>query len=948
MSVENILGRESEILQFNDFLQEIEGGNGRLLTILGGDSSGKTFFAQSLLESGRLPYEIGRYSNLAGKLPYDGLQQIIVKFLYKLFKKRDIEEDFKNKFHNRFGELAAILNGFGEYFDVEQSFVIDESSFEIRNRINTLLVSLIEFIQQKQNSPILLCLDNMQWADPGTLDLIELLNNTNLNKVGIVLVFNTDEAEEILIPIGDNTILLNTFEKDELRELIKRSLPTKYQGRVEFIDDILIRSKGKPKAIVSLLKNFSDKEKWSGEELDNIVMIDDSKGKLKQLSDEELAVLKNIACFGNHLNVIFISKILRKELNALNEMFKRFEALRIITKVDLFNSDNQEVNYEFTSDHLHKEVLTHIPVKEKKELHKRIAFYYQNEVALGFVERDLFEALFHINLANEGEELTTDNKRQLTDLNLKAIKRAIISSSFWLAEDLCQKVEDYNFCNDWINNYEKTKEFYLLKYRVFRLLGNEVKADEVFKVSANHLKSSDVNYLRLSKIIYDIQYGNLKEAVNTGIEALNSEGYKISTEAGRLTILKHFLKVKFLMGNKSIEKLLNAPECKDPQVLNTMKIMSWMFRGAQYLYPELNGVLALLLLQLTLKEGNSALTFNGYMAYGVIIGAGMGDYEKAYKYGELGYNISKNYGYEGGDLIFGKAVYLTFKEPLRNSLDLYDEAREKSYALGDFISAAETTVNNSLSYYLSGIPIHEVKEKVKENLTFCQKVGSNDFRDFQTVFLRDLEVISDTPYADKVEDEFLKIIQNTEYTFTLAVHQFMEIQKLCLTCKFQEAERELLKLEKYTPSFTGLFVNAEYLFYKAIIYLMHRFHKYPGSKSNMKKANKSMKILRKMAISSPENHSGKLDLLYALQLHLRNDNRAAIDKFTTAINHLSTNNFSQHAAFGTHLLGKVYKANGQMDAAKSSYHQAQVLYAQWGMNLRIPKMEENSNPHYPH
>ena len=965
---DHIFGREDEEKSFLKVIDRFGIEERAVIHISGTTGIGKSYFIESSLQG------LNKYTLYTGKFeifqrsgPYSGIKQILESIVHQLSRaKKQQTIDWKNEFQQRFltysSELKKIIPSISKLFDEpEEVLQIDsDNALALRNRINSVLCDLILCAIENSEKPIIIFFDDLQWADQSSLKFIQTLVSKRFKKLLIIISnrpFESTKADQftqffqnISWYITVDKINLVPFSKEIVFKLLETLFFQKNSEPEGLLDYAYKQCSGNPHLLQELLSYLIRSEqlyfdqvtnKWClqlNEDLEDNnqpSLRDLIDNKLSELTEKERHTIQICSCFGSNLNIPFISKIIKIDSLELQITFNKSVNLDFIKPAILIFERNvlESNNFEFNNNLVQEYFHNSLDVDERSQIHRAIADYYISDSLIGLVDRDIFDAAYHLN-ESITEKPSRDDMKIHARLNLRAATKARLMASFSTSKNFLLQTQLHGLHNNWDSDYDFSAEVHLNGYEIARLNKDDALANDFFKRGINYFKPSDKNKLKLAKIILDIQSGQLSSALETGLSMLNHLGVNIPKNANRVSVVKSFFRTKLQMRGKSHEAIYTLPPIQDENSELAIKVIFWMFRCTQYLNPELNGVLALKMLQITLKKGTNKDAYAGFMAYGVIIGAGTNNYKSAYDICNLGSRIGEKYQNNTGDMQFGKAIYSAYRFPLRDTLSFYEKAKSLSYKSGDFIASAEPTVNESLTCLAAGFPLEEVTLKIQENLAHCSELTMQDFYQFQLVLGYQVNRLKGNVIDKKEESQINTILNETQFKLTIAMHGFLTLKHACLNAEWGKAVIIASDIKEDIIYVTGLYIQTEYFFYKCIALLNHYNNTNIPHRIFIKYKVKS--ILKKMkmwAKSAPENHLHKVLIIEGLLADIEGEKDQAKIKIESGAQQAEDLQFIQNAAIGYWLLAEIFKSDY---AETISYQErSSALFKLWGRDVEV-------------
>lgn len=968
---DTLLDKNDSEKKFLNGINDFKNGKQTTLFVYGEMGVGKSFFINEMsYKLSDFDIHSGKFEKYKSNIPYFGIKQLF-NSIFDSVEKLGVQEQklWKSKFNSQFSffyfELSNIESRFKIFFENnENQKNLNPAPGILKNRINQVVVDFLEFhINLVNNQSTAIILENIQWIDSDSLNLLKNLLNKNLNNLLIVLskrsietnrpkelgdFFSLDAFKKSMVKITLNSL---TFE--EQNKILNNIFQNNSNDLKLFQDYCFSKTNGNFIKLKSLLLHINrnnhftynnDSKHWEIDSLEikNIDKISENSIEFifNQLNDSDRLITQICSCFGTNLNTAFISKICNININDINKSFKKLNILGIIKPTliddhDLSSTSDTVIytNYEFLND-LHQDfVKSSFDKIETRKIHRQIADYYIHDSVLGIDNRDVFDVVYHLN-ESIFKDSTIKEKTDHIRLNLKAAILAKETASYPSAFKYIKECLKYECHLDWKNNYLICSDVHIIGYELARINFNNEVANLLYNSAINNCNELEKNKLRLRKMVVDIQSGALKEALKTGIIALKDLGINIKENSTKITILREFLKTKIKMSKHSAESILALPKITDNKSILAQEIIFWLFRSAQYVNPTLNGVLALKNLQITLEKGSNRNSFTGFMAYGVIIGAGTNNYSTAYKFCEIGNDLAKKHNNNSGSVQFGKAVYSAFRFSLKDTLIYYKNAKSIFWKDGDLMSAAEPTVNESLTFLSTGLPLRIVQDKIIDNFHFCEEANMSIFRDFQTMLEFNVKKIRGLNITKDETTIYENINKNTSYSFTPVTAKVIELQHLCLQNRWNEAIVMAQNAKKDIQVLTGLNIFTEFHFYYALA-LLHQVNNLNGiSKVKAKiKINSIIKKVEKWADSAPENFEHKLLLLQALSFYNSSDLKSSEEYLLKSAQSATLLGFIQISAIAYSYLSEVVKTNNK-NKSDAYLIESNKLFEEWGYSKK--------------
>jgi len=245
-----LVGRDPEMDRIKELLEQIAVDQGQIAGIVGPAGIGKTRLINSLKEElarQSLPFAEGHFP-LSQATPYEGFRQIVVQMAgesietLSRWEMTQAESDFLRLFLNPGMEIPRLAS------------LSDE---EVRQG---LFYSVRKLIHQISRHPFVIILDDLHWADPASLDLLEyLLEDLESHRLLFVLVHRPDLKPKWDQRLNYNEIALAPFLQDEVEHFIRVILGAD-RVATKVREKLATLSLGNPLFIEELVRQMIDRE----------------------------------------------------------------------------------------------------------------------------------------------------------------------------------------------------------------------------------------------------------------------------------------------------------------------------------------------------------------------------------------------------------------------------------------------------------------------------------------------------------------------------------------------------------------------------------------------------------------------------------------------------------------------------------------------------------------
>lgn len=972
---QKLYGREQETGTLMSAFERVREGDTELMLVSGFSGIGKSVLINELQKpivrhSGY--FISGKFERLKKDVPYSAFFQAFTGLARQILAENEDEiAVWKEKILSALGPNGKLVTDMSPMFELiigKQPEVPALGHVESQNRFNLVFQNTIKVLASREH-PLVVFLDDLQWADSGSLHLLKLSTSDSDIKhlfiIGAYLHNETPDSHPLILTLDEikktgaavNNIFLQPLNAEHVGQLLGDTLNRATEETRSLAELLIRKTRGNPFFINEFLKSlykeslieFSFEHGWlydmagieETQATDNVVEL--MAEKITGLPENSQEILKTGACIGSYFNVTTLATICEKPeediLTALNEVLQKGMLNRI---------DNI---YRFSHDRIYEAAYSLISDEEKTRQHYRIG----NLELKNTDKEKLQEKIFYIvNQLNAGLALVTEEseKRNLAGLNLMAGKKAIASNAYASALNYLNAGIGLLEEDCWKENYDFTLALYQEA-----TIAAELSADyEMMEKLAGEVLQNAKTILDKIKvyeatIFASMAQNQLLEAIRTGLHVLRQLGVKMPEKPGKLRILYELLFVKLSLMGKSVENLINLPEMKDPTKLVILQILSGIATPTYTTSPELVPLINFNGVRSSVKYGNSIYSPYFYAIFGLIHCGILRDINTGYEWGKLARNLVEKYNIKEI-----KSKVLTtiwgfinhWKRPLRDAINPLLEAYKTGIETGDLEFAALSAYGFCLTILFSGVELAEVDKEMAKYAEMIKKINQDTFLNYllqqhQTVL--NLRGMSPDPCkltgSSYDESKMMPIHKKTNDKTALCT---VYVSLLSLNFIFdnkKEALRyaELVKL--YIESVVSTPHEPVFYFYDSLI----RLALYPTEKKSIQRkylkiVNRNQKKMKKWALHAPMSYKHKYHLVEAEIARVKGQELKARKRYELAVKLAHENKFQNEEALSLELTAKFWLGLDEERIASLYMTEAHSAYRMWGAIAKVKHIEE--------
>lgn len=982
---QKLYGRQTELTALLKQYQKAIQGESILLTVTGFSGVGKTALVNELhkpIAAKHGYFCTGKFDQLQRSEQYRAWTQALTHLVKQILTEN--EENlavWRNELLQALGNNAQVIIDLIPELELiigKQKKLAQLNLQESQNRFELAFYNLLKLFA-KAYRPLVIFLDDLQWADISSIHLLELLSDRyKIPHLMLILAYRRNEVAaahpltKLLNDVEDKIhlerILLRDISQDAVNHLIADTVHTNPVKTKELTSIIIQKAGGNPFFIKQLLEYCYSKRmikfdlnngKWTWD-IENIQNQKTSKNivelmiaRLTKLPQMTQSILTQSACIGNEfdLNTLFAISDLQKN-NIVELLWPSIQENFITANDDGLkkNSDftNENIHFKFTHDRIQQAAYSLINKNEQKQIHLQIARCLKDSLNEEELDRKCFLIADQFNYAKELITLQKERNRA-AELNLIAAKKAKSSAAFKAAYSYINNAHGFLYGQSWEDNYDLTLAIYENSAELSAILYKFSEMEEYSKTAILNahsiLEKVSIYEIKLTAHVLKREY---LEAIDLGLDILKMLGLKLPKHPNKLHVIAAVVRLKRQIRNKDVPNLVNLPILHDKKQLAIMRILTRMTTHVFLAKANLAPLVSVELISRSIRYGNSSYSTTAYIS-AIILFWIIGDIKKSKEFGELAINLLARIP-DKRRASFTTHIYSSFLLPWIQDLHDISDRNFKAYYLGlEYGDLEFAGFSLSLAFWFqiyAGRPLDEIQKQLE---AFWPRVLQNNHQNsiaalkLLNQFIYNLRNPKEDPehLSGEFFDEniYLPIHKKAnELNAYSTVHSI----KLYLSYLFQKYEKGIMYsnqiLANYIPGYVSL---ANATFFKALCIFKYANDKNHWQKTKaLFKTKKLIKQYKKWSTNAPANFQHRYYVLLAERYRLKQKYTQAIKYYDLAIREAKKNDFLQDLAIISELIGEFYI---EMDANKiaSQYiTDAYFYYKQWAADAKVQNLEQ--------
>ncbi|MFN6483985.1 MULTISPECIES: AAA family ATPase [unclassified Nostoc] len=992
---DKLYGRETEVKTLLEAFDRVSNGTTEMMLIAGFSGIGKTVVVNEVhkpIVKQRGYFIKGKYDQFNRNIPFSAFVQSFRDLMGQLLTESDAQiQQWKSKILDSLGENGqVIIEVIPELERIigQQLPAIQLSGSAIQNRFNLLFQKFVQVFTTKEH-PLVIFLDDLQWADSASLKLMQLLTSESsrgyLLLIGAYRDNEVSAAHPLTLTLEEviknqatiNTITLAPLSNYNLNQLVADTLSYSLEFAQPLTQIVYQKTNGNPFFSTQFLKAlYEDKlikfdwkcGNWQCDitEVKALAVTDNVVEfialQLQKLPTSTQSVLKLAACIGNQFDLVSLTIVSQlSEIETATYLWKALQEGLILPTSEIYKfyierltndieQDSLIVNYKFLHDRVQQAAYSLIPEEQKQATHLKIGQLLLQKTSLNDREEKLFDIVNHLNV---GKSLITQPslRHELAQLNLAAGRKARAATAYSAAIAYFTTGIELLPSDRWQHQYQLCLALYEGATEAAYLSTDfeqmEQLAATVLTYSHSWLDRVTTYQAKIQACIAQNQH---LEALRLAREVLNQLGVYLPEQPTQVEIKQGLERTQTLLGKRSIESLLELPEMTAPKQKAAMAIISNIMSVAYQVAPNLLPLLTYIQVNLSVQYGNTTESTYGYVQYGLMLVAILKDIDAGYRFGQLGINLLQSIDASklAAKTIFGFNSSLRhWREPAKDTLNGYLQAYASGLETGDIEYVALSLMCYSYTAYFSGQELSALKQRMDEYRKVIQKFRQNGYFRIQSIYYQAvLNLLEPTAEPDRLyskdydEDEMIQLHLQANQLIALCQLYFNKLLLSYLFHRYEQAVLNARLTEQYLGTAVGLMHVPLFSFYDALLQLaIYSTATHTEQAVILDKVSVHQEKLQEWASHAPSNQTHRWALVAAERCRVIGEKAEATDLYDRAIALAKENDYIQEEALANELAAKFYLDWGKQRIAQEYITQAYYGYARWGAKAKVADLE---------
>jgi predicted ATPase/signal transduction histidine kinase len=968
---ETLYGRDAEIEGLRAAFDRVAAnGTTELALVSGYAGIGKSSAVHELRVSAAAHclFAAGKFDQYQRDIPYATLAQALRSLTRQLLGKSEAElTRWRDEFLAALGangqlmvtlvpELALVIG--------EQPPIPRVEPQDAQTRFQAVFARFLG-VFAKPEHPLVLFLDDLQWLDSGTLELLErlvaraevphllLIGAYRDNEVG-----STHPLSRTIAAIREaggavSHIAVAPLAVSHLARLTADALHTDV-ARVYSLAELLYeKTGGNPFFAIQFITALADEGllafdssssmwAWDIERIrakgitDNVA--DLMAARLNRLPAATYEALGQLACMGNIAQVRALAALRATSDDEVHATLRNAAQAGLIRRVN--------GAYVFTHDRVHEACYAAIPDDARVVEHLRIGRVLLSLTSAADVEENIFEI---VNQLDRGAAAVDDlaERDLVAELNLRAGKRAKTSGAYASAQAYFAAGRAVQGDGSWERQYRLTLDLELHRAECEIVSGELQRAEERLAGLAERATGliDQADVVCLAVLLY-FTTGRSERAVEVALEFLSRVGITWSPRPSEPEVRQEYVSMRAQLDRRPVRELVDLPAMRDPECLATMAVLTELFPAAYAVDRYLMELVLLRMTNLSLEHGHCEGSSVAYSGLNMALGSHFADYTTAYSLGDLACDLVDRRGadrYKARVYSLFAAFTMPWIRHVRDCRPLMIEAFHVGSSMGDMAFAAYDLRNLITHLLVAGVPLTEAQHEAEQAMAFARRIELGlppDRFIEQADLIRRLrgDASERRPDDDAWGNQDLE--GRPQLAMMVAYHWVFRLQERFFARDFAAALEAAAHIEPIRWAMRSSIEEAEYDFHAALAHAAVA-ESAPEDERGIHRAalGAHHERIARWAEHCPQNFANREALVAAEAARLAGAELEAQRLYEKAVRLSRVHGFIHNEGLANELAGRFHESRGMTTIAEAYLANARDCYERWGGTAKVRQLD---------
>ncbi len=676
----------------------------------------------------------GKFDQLQRGTPYFALAQAFGGLIEQILTEpddaltawqRDVREAVGNNGQVLIEVIAEVQQLIGPQPPIEKL-----GPTESKNRFNRVFQDFLQIFCAPEH-PLVVFLDDLQWADAASLDVLTImLTDPAINHLFVVGAYRDKEIDnphslhralDILreAKVSIHALPLGPLGIDHIAELLADTLHRDRDACRPLAELVVAKTDGNPFFVNQFLYTLEQERLltfdaaqqhwiWDTTAIEGLGITDNvidlMLRRMSNLPPEAQRGLRLAACLGNTCSLATVAAICESSVTTTQEHMRpaldmglilpiqAADTLHVTSPTPAPNDSSTHIkpsvgSIRFLHDRVQQAAYSLIPEDHRAAVHLRIGRLLDRALSAADREVHIFDLAQHFQI---GASLIEDPAERVAvaAIQLAAARRAKQSMANETAYQCLCTARQLMPEGGWQDHYQLQFDIHLTTVEVHQLLAEYAQARQLAQEILRHARAllDKVQVYEL-QILFLITQNQMSQAITVALDTLDLLGLPLPRETEAMAAREEELRAQLRLGPAEIAALEDLPEIEDPHQAAILRILVHVNSAAYIANPQLSKLVSLSAALQCMRHGHSTMSASAYIWYGSLLCGAYAEPEIGFRFGQLGIRLLDRFP---SGVIAAKAHHLfgTFilpwTRPIEESLGQLREGHRCGMEHGDF------------------------------------------------------------------------------------------------------------------------------------------------------------------------------------------------------------------------------------------------------------------------
>ena len=985
-------GREDAIAALLAAFERSAAGRCEMLLVAGHSGIGKSAVVnevQKPIIARRGCFLAGKFDQLQRDVPYAPLIQAFQELVRQLLGQPEKTlRQWAGKLH------AALGSGLGVIVELipQLSLIVGPTEAipvsapeQAQLRLDRVFSRFVE-VFAADGHPLVLFLDDLQWADVATLRMIELLmvscDHCHMlfigayrdNEVGAAHPLSALRDKLLARGVRLSTLTLGALSEPQVAQMVSATVRVAVADCAPLTRACYRKTAGNPFFLHQFLDSLNDHghlryraadDSWEWDlpaieqatYTDNV--IDVLLEKIGHLPAATRHLLQLAASCGNRFTLDTLAlAVARTPWHTQQDLWPALTA-GLIQPLDArykyidgdTHAGDSGISYRFLHDRVQQAAYVVADAGVRATNHLCIGRLLLRRTPQERQDEKLFELVEQLNA---GRALIDDaaERMQLAALNLRAGEKARRCAAFQATLEHMRTGLDLLPADAWQLHADLWLDLQLGAAEAAYLCGQFDAAEAVYPLVRARALSPllQVRCIAIQAHQYQLQ-GRLLDAIAVQRDGLAQLGIDIPHDVPHMKA--RFEEILADIARHDIarapDSLLAAEDMRDPGAVAAMQMMQGLWMASYYAgQQDLSALMVVSMTRLSMQRGTSDFSAVAYIGYAMMLALYHDEVARGYEFGAMAMALARRRANLQTRtltaLMFG-ALSNHWTRPLRSSDALYEEAFGWALEIADFVQVGVVAAVRATERIILGDYLPRLLHDIGHDLTLMRANGQQAMADCcVAAAIQPIKcLMGQVPYHDSYDDAVFSEARFLDQYGDSQLYRAYFLQgKIRNAYLFDTADAETLasQLGTVTAIMRGQAKVVESSFYAALIWLraLRRVPARPDADDVLEVIDTLQASLAVWARQGSDNSGAKHLLVQAEMARYREDLQLAMRCYQQANDAAGLAGYVNMQALGNELCGECWHDQGQPRVASVFLQDAIAHYGQWGAEGKVAQL----------